>query len=118
MRTPRVYRSKAYKFWYRSLSAKEQGVVDTRIDTCIEKGLFLSSKLLDANYGLYEFKWISGMRVYYAFLQDSEGSLMLLLLGGNKNTQQKDIVDCKNIIIKATGKIQLKNLNELKKRIK
>jgi hypothetical protein len=43
---------------------------------------------------------------------------MLLLLGGNKNTQQKDIIDCKNIIIKATGKIHLKNLNELKKRIK
>lgn len=105
MEESRVHRSKKYKSWYRSLSGKDQGIVDTRIDTYIEKGLLLKSKSLDSTYGLYEFKWGSGLRVYYAFIEDSEGRLMLLLLGGNKNSQQSDITEVKNIIVKAIVKI-------------
>jgi putative addiction module killer protein len=101
MAGPRVHRSKKYKIWYRALSAKDQGIVDTRVDTYIEKGLLLKSKSLDPQYGLYEFKWDSGLRVYYAFIEDSDGRLMLLLIGGNKNSQQRDITEAKNNIAKA-----------------
>ena len=104
MAESRVYRSKKYK----SLSEKDQGIVDSRVDTYIENGLLLKSKSLDSNYGLYEFKWNSGLRVYYAFIEDSEGRLMLLLLGGNKNSQQSDITEAKNIITKAVTKIAAK----------
>ncbi len=104
----RVYRSKKFKTWYKTLSEKEQGIVDTRIDTYIEKGLLLKSKSLDPGLGLYEFKWGSGLRVYYAFLEDSEGRLMLLLLGGNKNSQKSDITESKNIIKKAVIQISVK----------
>lgn len=52
---PRVHRSKRYKTWFKSLDSKEQGIVDTRVDTYIEKGLLLKSKSLDSDYGLYEF---------------------------------------------------------------
>ncbi len=83
MAESRVHRSKKYKTWYKSLSGKDQGIVDTRVDTYIENGLLLKSKLLDSNYGFYEFKWDSGLSVYYAFIEDSEGRLMLLLLGGD-----------------------------------
>lgn len=114
MNTCRLYRSKKYKAWYKSLNEKEQGIVDTRIDTFIEKGLLLKSKSLDPSLSLYEFKWESGLRVYYAFLEDSEGRLMLLLLGGNKNSQQSDITESKNIIKKAVIRITAKNKSTTK----
>lgn len=97
-----------YKDWYKTLNSKDQGIVDTRVDTYCEKGLLLKSKLLDSDYGLYEFKWDSGLRVYFSFIEDSEGRLMLLLLGGNKNSQQRDITEAKNIVTKAVIKISAK----------
>jgi putative addiction module killer protein len=102
---PRVHRSKIYKDWYKSLNDKDQGIVDSRVDTYIEYGDLLKSKLLDPKFGLYEFKWESGLRVYYAFIEDNEGRLMLLLLGGNKNSQASDINEAKNIVLKAVTKI-------------
>ena len=108
MAKSRVHRSKKYKAWYKSLNSKDQGIVDTRVDTYVEKGLLLKSKSLDPNYGLYEFKWDSGLRVYYAFIEDGDGRLMLLLLGGNKNSQQSDITEAKNIVSKAVTKISAK----------
>lgn len=110
----RVHRSKKFKTWYKSLGPKEQGIVDTRVDTFIEKGLLLKSKLLDPDFCLYEFKWDSGLRVYYAFVEDSEGRLMLLLLGGNKNSQSSDITEAKNIIMKAVMRISSKKLRRRK----
>ena len=104
----RVHRSKKYKTWYKSLNEKDQGIIDTRVDTYIEKGILLRSKSLDSNYGLYEFKWDSGLRVYYAFIEDSEGRLMLLLIGGNKNSQESVITEAKKIIAKAVTKIAAK----------
>ncbi len=105
MTKPRVYRSKIYKNWYKSLNEKDQGIVDSRVDTYVEYGDLLKSKLLDPKFGLYEFKWDSGLRVYYSFIEDSEGRLMLLLLGGNKNSQASDISVAKNIVLKAVNKI-------------
>ena len=37
---------------------------------------------------------------------------MLLLLGGNKNSQQRDIMEAKNIVTKAVTKIFAKNRRE------
>ena len=111
MEVPRVFRSKKFKSWHKSLSKKQQAVVDTRIDVFIEYGVLLNSKLLDSRFSLFEFKWISGLRVYYAFIEDSDGRLMLLLIGGNKNTQQSDIAEAKNILLKAINKISTKSNN-------
>jgi putative addiction module killer protein len=114
---PRVHRSKKYKDWYRSLSEKDQGIVDTRVDTYVEHGELLKSKSLDPKFGLYEFKWDSGLRVYYAFFEDNEGRLMLLLLGGNKNSQASDITEAKNIVLKAVTKIVEKKKKGTKKSV-
>jgi hypothetical protein len=77
---PRVYRSKKYKSWFKSLNEKDQGIIDTRVDTFIEHGRLIKSKSLDPNLGLFEFKWNSGLRVYFSFIQDTDGKLMLLLI--------------------------------------
>jgi putative addiction module killer protein len=87
----------------------EKGIVDTRVDTYLKHGLLINSKLLDINYGLYEFKWNSGLRVYYSFIEDAKGRLMLLLIGGNKNSQDDDIIQAKKIVRKAVSKICDKN---------
>jgi putative addiction module killer protein len=108
----RVQRSKTYKSWYNGLSDKEKGIVDTRIDAYIVKDELLKSKLLDSNYCLYEFKWDSGLRVYYSFIEDSNGRLMLLLIGGNKNSQPSDISEAKKIVLKAVTKIAAKKTSK------
>jgi putative addiction module killer protein len=104
----RVQRSKQYKAWYKSLTEKERGIVDTRVDTYRFQGELKQSKSLDVSYSLYEFKWNSGLRVYYSFIEDINGQLMLLLLGGNKNSQQSDIAEAKKIVLKAVERIVIK----------
>lgn len=104
----RTFRSKAYKNWYSSLPEQERRIVDSRVDTARNLGTFNKIKKLDPNFSLYEFKWDSGMRVYFSLLKDSDGNFMLLLTGGNKNSQQSDITDSKRIIQKAVGSIKKK----------
>jgi putative addiction module killer protein len=45
----------------------------------------------DLGNGLAELRWASGRRVYFARIYNKDGSLVLLILGGNKNGQTKDI---------------------------
>jgi putative addiction module killer protein len=108
MTKARVFRSKEYKSWYKELTEKEQRIVDTRINTYREFGILTKIKLLHSNYNLFEFKWDSGLRVYFSLIEDCEGKLMLLLIGGNKNTQMRDINKAKNIISKAIKKIGMR----------
>ena len=104
----RAFRSKEFKNWYLSLTAKDKRIVDSRVDVLRTKGILVKSKLLDSKSSLYEFKWNSGMRVYYSLLKDSDGNFILLLIGGNKNSQSKDITNAKKIIEKAIGSIKCK----------
>ncbi len=56
---------------------------------------------------VWELRWKDGRRVYYAYIPEKR---ILLLLGGNKNGQDKDITQAKSIFIKAT------NISQKKKR--
>ncbi len=94
MKKQRVYRSKEFKIWFNSLSEKDQRILEIRIMTYLWRGILVKFKSLDGKYGLYEFKWDSG--------------LMLLLLGGNKNSQSSDIAEAKKIVIKAVSSISKK----------
>lgn len=46
---------------------------------------------------VWELKWINGRRVYYAYFAESN---IILLIGGNKNGQSKDITKAKKILKK------------------
>lgn len=116
MSKPRIQRSKAFKVWFKTITEKEQRIVDTRIDKYRLQGELINFKSLDPKFGLYEFKWGSGLRVYFSYIEDSEGNLMLLLLGGNKNSQKSDIVEAKNIVSKAVAKIEEKKIRGTKKK--
>lgn len=105
----RTFRSNTYKQWYEGLSGKEKRIVDSRIDTARNYGILNKYKSLDKSYSLYEFKWDSGMRVYFSLLKDEDGNFILLLTGGNKNSQPQDIIESKKLIGKALAGIKRKN---------
>jgi len=104
----RVYRSDLYKTWHRDLSVKDKRVVDARIDIVRSFNVLSNYKQLDKECALYEFKWNSGLRVYFALLSDRDGRFILLLIGGNKNTQANDIVTAKKIILRAIAGVKNK----------
>jgi len=104
----RVQRTKQFYDWYDSLSEKQQGIVDGRVGRFEEQGLLIGIKPLSKELGLFEFKWRSGMRVYFSLGVDDDGRVMVLLLGGNKNSQAKDINLAKKLLLRAWSKLNEK----------
>jgi putative addiction module killer protein len=49
----------------------------------------------DLGDGVCELKWKNGRRIYYAYIPKDN---VLLLVGGNKNGQDKDITQAKKIL--------------------
>jgi len=48
---------------------------------------------------VWELRWSDGRRVYHAYIPEKK---ILLLLGGNKNGQSKDVSKAKALYLKAT----------------
>lgn len=111
----RVYKSKTFKNWYGSKSVSEKRIVDSRIDTFKKEGVLIKVKSLSIELSLYEFKWDSGMRIYFSLLRDGVGNFMLLLVGGNKNTQNADINRSKTLIVQAVKGIKKKEKSRSRK---
>jgi putative addiction module killer protein len=86
-----------YDEWYDEQSSKSKLQVDSRLLKIQDEGHFGVTKDLEED--LYELKWKNGRRIYYAYLEEEN---ILLLLGGNKNGQNKDINHARNILSKKT----------------
>jgi putative addiction module killer protein len=63
----------------------------------IETGNFGDFKQVDTNLFELRFFFGSGLRVYYAI---KDGQVVLLLAGGDKSTQTKDIAKAKELLLK------------------
>ncbi len=50
-----------------------------------------------------ELKWKNGRRIYFSVTLEDDGQILILLLGGNKNGQNRDIRKAKLILQKLTG---------------
>jgi len=93
-----VYKTPEFEEWFKEQNIPIQKRIQARIDQIQESGhlgilRYLSEKL-------YEFKWQNGLRVYFIF----EGkSIILLLNGGLKNDQKKDIKKAKSLQKKYDG---------------
>lgn len=48
---------------------------------------------------IWELRWKDGRRIYYAYIPETQ---ILLLLGGNKNGQAKDVSKAKAIYLKTS----------------
>lgn len=83
----KLKRTRQFVEWYESLPDTFRARVDARIDH-LHIGHFGKSESLGS--GLFELKWKNGLRVY--FTRTKVGGIdVLLLLGGNKSTQDADI---------------------------
>jgi putative addiction module killer protein len=103
-----VYRiSKDTKFneWLDTQTARTKLQILKRLSKIEQHGHFGDHKSVsdyESGYlknAVWELRWDDGKRVYYAYIPEKR---ILLLLGGNKNGQDKDITQAKSIFIKAT----------------
>lgn len=93
----RLEQLESFKDWYDTLSMKLRKQIDARLSRVQNHEHFGDSK--DLGDGVGELRWKNGTRVYYALIEDGD-KVMLLILGGNKNGQDKDISKAKSLLKK------------------
>jgi len=81
----KIIETKDYEIWFDSLTAKNQAQVMKRLRKIQTDTHFGDTKNL--SNGLFELRWKNGWRVY--FIRISSG--IILLVGGHKNEQEKNI---------------------------
>lgn len=93
----RIFKTPEYQCWLEQEPPKSQVQIATRLELIETDGHFGNHK--DLGDGVWELKWTGGRRIYYAHIPELS---ILLLLGGNKNGQSKDITQAKKILRKHT----------------
>lgn len=97
-----VDQTEEYDLWFGSQTLKTQAVIAKRIKNIVEYGHFGDFKNVSCyDKGLtkdrvFELRWDDGKRVYYGKIGET---YLLLLYGGNKNGQDKDINEAKKIFL-------------------
>lgn len=81
-----INRTKEFTSWLNDLTIKEQLKIEARLERIHNLEYFGDAKNLGK--GLAELRWQNGWRVYF-LKKDSD--IILLLAGGHKNDQKKDI---------------------------
>lgn len=82
--------------WLAELNTRERAQTDDRLDRIREHSHFGDKKYLGDD--LFELRWRNGRRIYYAICADAEGNAALMLLGGSKNAQERDIRHARRIL--------------------
>lgn len=89
-----IYDTREFDEWLEKQPAKSQLQILDRLSNIREYGHFGDHK--DVNDNVWgELKWSNGRRVYYSYIPEKK---ILVLLGGNKNGQDKDIRKAKKIL--------------------
>lgn len=79
---------KEYSIWYESQTSKIKAQIDSRLEKIRDFGHYGHVRKLSSV--LFEIKFNNGNRIYYTErIIDEE--VLILILGGNKNGQDKDI---------------------------
>lgn len=84
--------------WLREQTEKSKAQIDARLKNIELYNYFGDHKALGEK--LLELRWKNGRRVYYALVLKEE--LTLVLIGGLKNAQQKDIKKARKILERET----------------
>jgi putative addiction module killer protein len=107
MKQYKLEQTEEYEEWFNKQSLKTQAIISKRVKNIRDSGYFGDFKnVSEYDRGItkncvFELRWDDGKRVYYGKL----GSIYLLLLyGGNKNGQDKDIKEAKNLFNKYVEK--------------
>ena len=93
-----IIKTEEFSEWLDSLSLKEQLQVEGRLLRIQYENHYGVFKRIDES--ISELKWGNGRRVYYSLSFNNMGEALLVLLGGNKNSQSDDIKAAKRILLK------------------
>jgi putative addiction module killer protein len=92
----KIERTPEFKNWFDRQPEKTKAQVDARLKNIELHDYFGDHKSLGEN--LLELRWKNGRRVYYALLKKEV--LVLVLLGGLKNAQKKDIEKARKLLVR------------------
>lgn len=93
-----ILKTPEFESWFSSLTVREQVQIHGRLSRIETEGYFGEHKYVGEDGAeVWELKWQVGRRVYFAYIPKAK---VLLLLGGNKNGQSKDITRAKKILRK------------------
>ena len=87
----RITKTDTFARWYSGLDKHTQRIVDARLTRIEQEGHFGTVNRFG---GITELKWASGLRVYTGVMEPD----VFVLLGGNKNGQDKDVRQAKKIL--------------------
>lgn len=93
----RIIETQEFLDWIDSQSLKLQSLIKSRINRIEDVGHFGDVKNLGES--LLELRWKNGTRLYFTIASDECEQLVVLLLGGNKNSQRDDIRLARKLII-------------------
>jgi putative addiction module killer protein len=92
-----VIKDDGYTEWFNSLTKREQLRVDARITRIEKHEHFGKVRKIDEN--IAELKWENGWRVYFSNIGYKK---IILIIGGHKNEQEKDIKKARIFIKRST----------------
>jgi len=95
----KIERAPEFKTWFDRQSEKAKAQIDARLKNIELHNYFGDHKSLGD--GLLELRWKSGRRVYYTLVMQE--ALTLVLIGGLKNAQKKDIEKARKILVRETS---------------
>ncbi len=90
----KIQRIPEFENWFNNQTEKEKAQIDARLKNIELHNYFGDHKPLGEK--LLELRWKNGRRVYYSLILKDE--LTLVLLGGLKNAQKKDIQKARKLL--------------------
>ena len=98
MKTPKAA---GFDEWLDGLSSYLQALVETRLRRIREHNHFGDVRPLGD--GLFELRWKNGLRVYFSYIVMADEKAALMLLGGDKNGQNRDIAKARAFLARETA---------------
>jgi putative addiction module killer protein len=94
----RIFRTPEFIEWFERQTKKSQIQIDDRLSKIQHDEYFGDHRYVGTSAAqVWELKWKNGRRTYYAYLPENS---ILILLGGIKNAQTKDIEKAKRFFKK------------------
>ena len=99
----KIQRTPEFKEWFDTQTEKSKAQIDARLKNIELYKYFGDHKALGKQ--LLELRWKNGRRVYYTLIKKEE--ITLILLGGFKNAQKKNIKEARQILKREIIKTEL-----------